>query len=396
MPQRLPNATVWIALFLASAALVAGDLVAADGMLGRNGSLIGRDFLNAWAGGQLVVQGRIDEIYSIEGYFAALPGLTGEDVALHVFSYPPTLLLFLWPLGFIGYAPALLLWIVATGGAFLAAARRHLAEAGMPLWLGAILPASIVNIWTGHHGFVVAALWLAAFAALPRRPIAAGLLFALLTLKPHLGVLIPILLVMRGEWRTIAAAGAGTLGLAAISVALFGIDSWTRYVDVTLAYQTALLGEERGFFLAMMPTPYISFTRLFGDALAARIVHGAFALAALWLLLRSARRGAAWPDLGMMAATATFLTLPYAFNYDMVVVSLSAAIVLQRRIEELSPIGRISTLLVLAAPILVLPANQIGLPILPFALLGFLHAQAKLFDPTREPAIANGRAARAA
>lgn len=210
-----------------------------------------------------------------------------------------------------------------------------------------------------------------------KRPAVAGLAIALLTLKPHMGVLIPLLLLLRGEWRTIAAAAAGTVTLFLLSVALFGWGVWADYFGSTAAVQTSLLAQQGGFFLSMMPTPYVSFWLASGSMAAAIAAHAAFAGAALWILVRSALRGAAWPELGLMAATATFLVVPYAFDYDMAVVGLAAAMLLYGDGAELSLWERLCALLALAAPIMVLATNGIGLPLLPFASLGFLVAQAR-------------------
>ena len=54
----------------------------------------------------------------------------------------------------------------------------------------------------------------------------AGILFGLLTYKPHLGVVVPFALLALGAWRTIAAATVTAILLIAASVAMFGLDAW--------------------------------------------------------------------------------------------------------------------------------------------------------------------------
>ena len=371
----------WVALLAASLMPILHDLrVLSDPTLPQ-GTMIGRDFLNAWAGGQLVVHGHIDHLYSVDSYLAELRALVGHSVDFHNFSYPPTLLLFLWPLGLIGYLPALLLWIAVTGAAFLFAARPYLAKAGLPAWLAVLLPASLMNVWAGHHGFVLAALWLGAFAALPRRPVVAGMLIALLTLKPHMGVLIPLVLLLRLQWRTIAAAAAGTLALVAASILAFGWSAWVSYFEVTIGVQVGLLTDGAGLFLRMMPTPYVSLWTAGGNVALALLAQLLFAAAAIALLVRATLRDTPWPELGMMIATATFLVLPYAFNYDMGVVGIAALMLLYGKGRELSPIERLFCLLALIAPVAVLALNPMGMPILPVALLGFLYTQSKAYVP---------------
>jgi alpha-1,2-mannosyltransferase len=88
-----------------------------------------------------------------------------------------------------------------------------------------------------------------------------------------------------------------------------------------------------------------------------------------------------------MTATATFLVLPYAFNYDMGVVGLGAAMLLFDRKRQLDLFERMVALLALGAPVLVLMLSPIAVPILPLALLGFLWVQARAYGVWhREPA----------
>jgi hypothetical protein len=92
-----------------------------------------------------------------------------------------------------------------------------------------------------------------------------------------------------------------------------------------------------------------------------------------------------------MAATATFLVLPYAFNYDMEVVGLGAAMLLFDPRRQLDIVGRVLALLALGSPVLILLLGPHIVPILPLALLGFLCVQARAYgvfgrSRTLEPA----------
>lgn len=367
----------------ASIAPVTWDLLNARGLSLPGKVLIGRDFLNCWGGGQLVVHGEIGRIYS-SAFMPALQQLTGQRLGLQVFSYPPTLLLFLWPLGFLAYIPALLVWIAGTGALWFFAARPWLKRTGLPAWAALALPAGFANVWAGHYGFVLAALWLVAFAALGKRPALAGVAIALLTLKPHMGILIALVLLLRREWRVIGIAAAGTGALVTASVAAFGLDPWLYYLGDTSRLQAGLLASENAFFLLMMPTPYAAFFRAFDSIAVAAAVQALFAAAALFVLVRATLRNTPWPELGLMTATATFLVLPYAFNYDMAVVCLSAAMLLFGKGERLDTTGLAFALLAFGSPILVLALNWLKIPLVPVALLGFLLVQARAYAPARD------------
>jgi hypothetical protein len=53
---------------------------------------------------------------------------------------------------------------------------------------------------------------------------AAGLLYALLAVKPQMGLLLPVALLAAGRWRTVAMAAAVGVAIAALTVAALGAD----------------------------------------------------------------------------------------------------------------------------------------------------------------------------
>ena len=57
------------------------------------------------------------------------------------------------------------------------------------------------------------------------RPVLAWILFGLLAYKPQFGLMIPLVLVATGRWRTCAAAAATVAALAAVTTLAFGIDA---------------------------------------------------------------------------------------------------------------------------------------------------------------------------
>ena len=170
---------------------------------------------------------------------------------------------------------------------------------------------------------------------LDRRPIVSGILFGLLTVKPQLGLLLPLLLVLTGRWRCIAAAAITTIMLMGVTACIFGADIWPRYVaelgteTVVLAYPWA------GIFPSMMPTAFMN-ARIAGWTLpwawtAQGFMSAAAIVAAGWTFWR--RRD---PVLSTaLFLVASFLVTPYAFNYDMVVMGWVLAQL--RDHEEQSP-----------------------------------------------------------
>lgn len=337
----------------------------------RGAAIWGRDFANVWTSGRLALEGRLDLLYDLKAYGAYQDVLFNGALRAHNYSYPPPTLLYTWAFGLLPYPVALLSWLLLTGGAFYAAARPYLRDSGLPAWLALIAPATLLNVWAGHYGLLIGALWLGAFHLLPRRPVLAGVLIGLMLVKPHLAILAPLILARRGEWRAFAAAGATVAALVAVSALAFGPDLWRTWLGVTVGVQTAMVDDVGTYFLTMMPTVVPSFTALglpAAGAWALQILAGAAALAALLFHMPSDSRSA-----GLAGAVATFLVLPYAFNYDMTVPGLAALLMLARLRRE--PEGGASFVLLMAflLPLTVQTFGLLHLPA-PALILGALLA----------------------
>ncbi len=162
-----------------------------------NGHVIGRDFINLYTAGALLAEGNFAPLFSGSDYMAVIRGNWGDDYPVHNWSYPPTLF---WPALFFshfGYYVGLFAWYLL-GILLIVLAVRAL---GLnPLWTVFIVlsPAGALNILAGQNGFIVGALIVFACVHLTRRPILAGLSWAILTMKPHLGIVaLPLLFAGR-------------------------------------------------------------------------------------------------------------------------------------------------------------------------------------------------------
>src|SRR3954464_14767612 len=198
----------------------------------RGAAIWGSDFANVYTSGRLALEGRLDLLYDLRGYSAYQDALFHGALRDHNYSYPPPTLPYTSVFALLPYPVALLAWLSLSVAAFAAAARPYLRDAGLPGWLALIPPAPLLNVWAGHYGLLVGALWLGAFHLLPRRPLLAGMLIGLVLGKPPLAVLAPLILARRGEWRAFAAAFATVAILVAVSAAAFGPDLWRTWLGV--------------------------------------------------------------------------------------------------------------------------------------------------------------------
>jgi len=282
------------------------------------GYLIGRDFVNTWMGARAALAGDPSPWFDFETYNAALKNLFGPNFPEHNWSYPPHLLLFTWPFGFLPYLLAYATWCIAGFAAYMAAAAGGERRADRLLML-AVSPAVVVNILAGQNGFFTAALLIGGLNLLDKRPIVAGALFGLLTMKPQLGLLLPLMLMLTGRWRSIVAAALTALALVAITSLIFGADVWASYFRDAVPMQQSVLTHGTGIFLLMMPTAFMNAHIAglpLGWAWSIQSMISAVAIVlVIWTFYR--RRD---PLLSCaLFVTASFLVTPYAFNYDMVV-----------------------------------------------------------------------------
>ena len=330
------------------------------------GTLVGRDFVNMFSAGHMMFDRGLTGIYNVNAYQAYQSALFDDRVAGHNYSYTPVSFFYVWLFALPPYPVAFLLWTGLTGAAFAFAARPYLRGAGLPTWIAVLTPAALLNVWAGHYGFLFGALWLGAWSLLDSRPRLAGVLVGLMIVKPHLAILMPLMLAARGAWRTFFAAAVTVIALIVSSGLLFGWQLWADYVSHTILFQAVMVDQTEQFFLRMMPTAYPAF-RLAGlEPAAAWIAQGMCVLCALNALLRGMPRD---PRLaGLATATATFLVLPYAFNYDMTIVGVAAVILLHRASKDES-VTRIAAALALLLPAIVVFTSELAVPIGPILLI---------------------------
>lgn len=300
------------------------DFTHADGIRLEGKAVWGRDFANLWGGGRLLSERGAEALYDLDAYRAFLAELFGP-LKPHNYSYPPVTFPIAELFGLLPYGVALAAWLLGTGALFVWAARRWWLAQWGPAWLALLTPAAMMNIWAGHYGFLLGALFLAGWAALDRYPRRAGAAFGLMLVKPHLALLVPLALLLRRQWQAILTGAVTVAILLAATSLLYGWSAWQNFLFGTSAVQAGLI-DAGGSFFGHMSTSLATAILRFSDniplALAAQAILGAAAIAGVVVAAR--RRTVPTMELAMLVATATFLVLPYAFGYDLTVVMIAA------------------------------------------------------------------------
>ena len=345
------------------------NYVGAAGLRDNDGILIGRDFVVFWTASVLLLDGQISQIFDLASFHAVQERLLGETVPLYPWLYPPHGLFTILPLGLLPYLWSYLLWSASTLALYLFAA------VGRP-WtdlrsLALVLaPATFVNLLMGQNGLLSAALLISGLRLLDRRPLLAGLLLGLLSFKPQLGLLVPVALIAARLWRPFLSASVTVIAVLALSVAVFGLESWTAFFEMSTVYQAQLLNDDRGWFLNIVTTPFMG-AGVLGLGMTARvIIQAIFTLAAVLAVYVTFRNSGARDLQIAVLLVAVPLASPYGYHYDLTLLSVAVLWAFQRAAESGFLTGE-KVILALAwlLPLLVVVGNMRGIPLGPPALV---------------------------
>jgi glycosyl transferase family 87 len=190
------------------------------------------DFLLYWSAARVVITNGPGAIYSAPAFNAVVRAEWGSGPPWPYLN-PPVLAWILTPFALLPFSIAFGVWLVASTVALAASAR--LCGTG---WLGVLSAFAFLPVFVALGTGQVAPLVLLALVVMVRlersgRWAEAGALLAILTVKPQLGLLVPVALLAAGRWRPVAvAAGLGiAVGLATfLTFGLAGTGAWLSAV----------------------------------------------------------------------------------------------------------------------------------------------------------------------
>ena len=293
-----------------------------------SGTMPEEDLASLWMAGHLARLGRLDWLYTQHLFESWRQQSFGASLRGQPWIYPPTVLLVGVPLSFLPLVAAFVLWNVTT----LVAAVLLLRHARLPwpiLLVGLGAPATWRSLILGQYGTITGALVVAGLLLAPDRPVRAGIMLGLSTLKPQQGVIVPIAWLAVRNWRAVGTAAAVFAAMALTVAAWLGVHAW-----VLFATQSRL--SVRDILEAPLPQPNIStgasvfwMARTMGTGMpAAYALQGVATLAAMTLAYRAWRLPGADP-LARMAVTVclSLVVVPYGYTSDMVAYSVAVAVV---------------------------------------------------------------------
>lgn len=279
--------------------------------------VVGRDFLNFWMYGRAAWMADPSQFYDPRVYQHTLGVMLGAHYPGQNWSYPPSIMLVAAPFGRVPYLPALLCWTILSLVIFVWVVGRQLDERRLliPILLS---PAAIFCLISGQSSFLTAAALLTIFACLDRRPLLAGVLIGALTLKPQLGLLLPVMLVASGRWRVFTSAVITALVIAGLAAAVFGPETWIAFILKGLPVQNLVLADPARIATSFHATMFMN---VYGAGASYRlatiiqIFFSAFAVAAVFFAFRS-RRDADPQLLTALFFACSICVVPYLLSYD--------------------------------------------------------------------------------
>jgi len=292
------------------------------------GAPVGGDYVAFYAAAHALREGDASAIYDLPAFEEKLHehGPPKERFGL-AWQYPPTYFFLVAPLAFLGFIPGYIAWTGGTAAAYFATMRAT-GFRGVFLLVILASPSTFHATITGQNGFLTAALIAIAALYADKRPIVAGLAAALLTVKPQLGLLLPIAYLTGGCWRAFIVAALGAAMLALASAFALGTEPWLAFLGSVPAVSDRLASGAMPLF--KMTTPFAAARYAGLPVWAAMVFYAAFAVAAagavalVWRRVREAELRAA------MLAAGVFLVAPYGFYYEMIVLALPIAILAKR------------------------------------------------------------------
>ena len=291
------------------------------------GKPLGADFASFWTASHLALSGHPLSAYDLVLHHGAQTSLFGRDVGYYAFFYPPVFLLICLPLALLPYPAALAAWLAATGFAYWKGVRAFAGDK-LAWWAPLAFPAVFITVEHGQNAFLSTALFAGAALWLTRRPVLAGFCIGALIYKPHLGIVLPFVLLAAGRWKVILGACISAAGLVLASTAVFGMAIWRAFLASSPMAKTTL--EQHVVGDAKMQSVFAAVRLLHGGL---GLAYGLQALAAVGATAgvivvqrraKSFKAGISSAE-GPLIVLAALLASPFLLDYDLALMAVPLA-----------------------------------------------------------------------
>ena len=197
------------------------------------GHSVRNDLSVFWAAARIALESSPIDAFDVERLNQArnLPASVSPAARQMAWSYPPQFHALILPLGLMPFLVAWVVFGVVSTVAFWIGLRRLVPGRSIAI-IAAASPAALMCVFNGQSSLLVAALLAGFLACLrDRRDVSAGVLLAGLTIKPQFGPLLPLVLIVGGNWRVIGWAVAASLVIVLLTLAWAGPGYWGAFFD---------------------------------------------------------------------------------------------------------------------------------------------------------------------
>lgn len=207
----------------------------------------GSDFLQDWTGANMIVSGQASGLFDPSTFDAwqhapQRIGFTWNTDEYYPTVYPPPYYLLLSPLGLVEYRWAVVLWLGILLSALFAAAtileraQEKSASQNSISWFWPammLFPPLLLSLTMGQKGTLWLLICVATWGLMQRqRPLSAGLVFGLLSVKPTLFFFLPLVMLAHRQWRFVLGAGLSFVGLWLAAAVVLPLHVWTEFLEV--------------------------------------------------------------------------------------------------------------------------------------------------------------------
>lgn len=314
------------------------------------GEALDIDFSVFWAAGRLALEGDWLAPFSSATLNAARALPPDQTTYEMLWLYPPSFHVLVLPFGGLPFFWAWLSFAAISMTVFALALRFVAGPSEMGWALVLVSPVVLFLFVLGQNSLLMAALLIGALEAMRREKFwLAGLLIGCMTVKPQLGLAIPVALAAGGHWRVVVSASVTTVVIVALTLMFPGLEYWQAFFA---AMGEAAEKTQHDPLELLMITPYGNASVLGLDRSLALWLHTAVALVVLC--------GLAWlwadqrAEFDLKAAGLMFsvlLVTPYAIYYELVF-ALVGALYLSRTGFGASRWEQVVLLAIWAAPLI--------------------------------------------
>jgi len=318
--------------------------------LEETGIAYGADFLQEWVGARMLITGHVSELYNLETFKAwqydpSVMGFEWKSDQYFPPVYPPPHYVLFSPFAWIPYRWAVVVWLFALVVAAFFSAKwiQDIAVHSSPpqdeneiefisstqkkaryIWLGLVLfPMLLFSITLGQKSV----LWLLIASATWRllqchRDYVAGLVFGLLSIKPTLFFLVPLVLLRNGNWRFFVGASTSVTVIWGGTACLVPRETWLAFGSLLGAVGN--YAENSGYRLDwscnLMTIAYsvpAELTQWCKWAICAPL-----SIYLLYCVFEDRHYAVHSPEKAMMLLGSTLLISPHTYQYDLCILLL--------------------------------------------------------------------------